>query len=308
MVEPEVFVGLLDAYDRVRGALSELSDCVRRVDGRLPAYAAVLAERDSPAAQRTMAVNSLEGEGARNWAAAALSLMNYRPGQAPVASVRAPGLLACSPQTLEALEDVNRAKKVFAERGRAIDEYTFTQVRKMRPFAHVQRLQVYRQLHMLQQPPERVSFFWNRGATTGKRLTVADVRRRIQNAERRQRGTLSDETIERELAALEGLHDAEVLVIRKPVAPHVELLVWIDGEPLPPIPGALPLFIPAGRWPGLNMLSDLVDVPTSRRSDRKVELEPLLPRLHVYRYLYQHRERQASKSIDSGTDAPLNEG
>lgn len=307
MVDPEIYVGLLDAYDRVRGALSELSDCVRRVDARLPAYSAVLADREAPEAQRSMSVDSLEGEGARNWAAAALSRMNYRPGQAPVASVRAPGLLASSPQTLEALDDVNRAKKVFAERGRAIDEYTFTLIRKMRPFAHVQRLQVYRQLHVLHQVPERVSFFWNRGATTGKRLTAADVRRRIKNAERRQRGTLSDETIERELAALEGLHDAEVLVIRKPVAPHVELLAWIDGQPLPPIPGALPLFIPAGRWPTLSMLPDLVDAPTSRRSDRKVELEPLLPRLHVYRYLYQYRERREAKSSDSGTDTPLNE-
>lgn len=293
---PEVDVGdrlvLRERFVALQAAARAAGAAVAGRDAALPAYLARIKPRANGEPAATLITPAtLEGGEARNVLGAALATLTYADGQHPQALTRLPGVIACSAATLDALKALNAAKAEFEELASTLTQKQWTALRRRRDYARLQLLSCYRTVPVLAQVPDRVSIGWLQNGASMQRLSAARARElvitslgRAFEMSARQKQELQAE----ELAQLAGVPADEQLVVRRALPPVPEVNWWFDDEAQAPIKGVLPLAFPAtpgGAWPEIRRLGPLaVRPPRIERADARIEAEPLIDRLDLFRY------------------------
>ncbi len=306
-VTSETLAALGGTYEALSQALGALAERVSWQDAALPAYACELPVRqkgESPGGR--IACRSLGARQARQFLGGHLANLRYSDGQDARAVQRLPGLVAAAPETMALVDEVNGLKKRFENEAKQLDATSWSALRRRQPFARLNLLQVYKKIPTLPVAPRHVHFFWQRYATSGSRMTVADVRGLVASSLNNAPELSAAEkmsTFQEEIRALADLPADELLVLRRPIAPHPEVLPWVGLEVQGALPAVMPLFYPATpetRVPTGNLLEDFEPGLRERavRSDRKCEDEPILPRLHVYRYRETQRQYQPLTDVE----------
>lgn len=233
----------------------------------------------------------------------------YEEGQEGRATLTCPGIVGASQMTVDAAHACNAAKdrfkasiltlKTLSKRQQLEDlddlHKRHQQVGKALKRMGAVRLnlkQAYRHIPILDEKPAKIGFTWSKQGRTIERTTVAEARRLLE----RRRNSLEAEQALQRLAVIP---QEEVLARVRSVTPHLRAnLVFIRNgavsrrliqAPLPiltilsPNDTALPEYVPVSPAP--------TDFARLKRSDVRIEEEPFLPLIRVYRY--QQRFRQA---------------
>lgn len=254
-----------------------------------PAVCYAIDRFDPEYPERALTVTRSVGEPARLAARAIFAAIDYTPDQSPNVVHRRVGVICAPADVLPALEALNAAKRHLKAtvgqlpRGRWQRERT-----SMARAASLSLLQSYRQVRVLPEGAVRVSFTWDRKGASGRRLSVAEARKLLD--EPGYHGPISRFRQKSERAALADLPDDEILLQRKPIAPTPAANVWLS-------PGARPIVFRVDmpivvitsdphQAPKIHDLEefDPMAPPRKSRSDRRAEEEPLIERLHLYRY------------------------
>lgn len=247
---------------------------------------------------------------ARRRMALVIGQIEYEDGQAPNEAVTLPGLLGASADTLMLAQELNQAKdhlryalksmdgrKVAvrdARTGKSMDEPLSAVALRAMGRARLHRLQAWRHLVVFEQRPERLGFTW---AHTRKvsRLLPAQAGERLRK--------LGDGPhIQAQLRRLAQIPPDEALAEVLDASTHVRAnVVWRQQGQITrrQVRVALPLLYPARRGEPLPVFSGLPeergpDPDRLRRMDVRLEDEPLLPSIHVHRYLPAFRRSEGS--------------
>lgn len=233
--------------------------------------------------------------------------------QDPRETVILPGLVAAGDSTRRLAHALNAARKQLKDALSAMDRI---QVRMTNPvtgrirkerlgdlvlrdagLARLHRIQVYRDVHVLERRPDNVSFVWARTRRV-KRLSLQAVRERLM-------GMLDNppqaELVREDLARLESLSRNEVLAFVEPMPCHARVnLAWrrpgeTQGFDRAMRSAPIPLLYPAAAEDELPSLKPLDPQryalrQRAKRRDLKIEDQPFLSTLSVYRY----RERRSN--------------
>ncbi len=282
---------LLESFKQLSYTLGQLQTALRK-DAALPAWLADHPQSPNPRSQAFELIQQLE----------------YLPGQPAKETLIAPGLIAASTQTLEALQALNLAKQSFKttllalkERPHQLDDpwlqaqfehalppspNTVRQTLRKTGLARLHLKQCYRNIPLLAQRPQKVSWTWahTRAIT---QITRAKALELLQKREQ-------DEGIQQQIVRCSALPASERLAIIQELAPHLRAnLVFEDpatGKRRSMIKASLPIFFP--HVPGLALpqfyppSEKCAKNPTRpRRADVKIDPSPFLPALRAHRYL-----------------------
>lgn len=294
------------SYLSLEALLAQLAKRITHEDADLPAYIARLPfpyqEKDTTRTTPIVQVQteSLLGEVARRHAAEIVVATTYQPDQHMQRVLRVPGLLSASPETLALVDAINAEKKVFETAFMAISpSATIRKEHIAMVIRAISVLQTYRLFPLLDVAPAKVSFTWTAHSPKTQRLTVAALRELLNKA----RGEVPEDTlpetwemtIGEELSIISDLPGNEYLAIRKPLAPHPRVNLYLPGEDTPRTsPASLPVFYPdtgSESLPPINPL-DRLDMRFRRaqRSNTHIQSQPLIKRLHIYRYVDRYRK------------------
>lgn len=291
MVATETKVALHAALKTLRSRLVSLSALIAHADRQMPAYAAVLPLREADEAMATtITPENHYGVSARQRAADAIQAIDYQRGQHPSAALRLPAVLAAGDDTLAAAEAVNAAKQALEQITVGLSETTLKLLRaEQSDFAHLHLLAAYRQIRLLDAQPEAVQLAWSSHATANRCMSVARARKLAQHTRQALSAEQAQRAYEQDSAALDELDDDEPLVRRRPVPPTPMANVRTLG--ITTALGALP-FVLLYRHQPSEPATSIRELPERRaearrrasRMDQLCEREPLLARLHLYRY------------------------
>ncbi|MYL24430.1 DNA replication terminus site-binding protein [Halomonas alkaliantarctica] len=214
------------------------------------------------------------------------------------------GLIAADEALMDAVKTANRAKADFSECLKAIKAHSpalLSDAKGQLPRRHpdVERVlektglarlhlkQCWRQLPMAEAPVARVRFAWYSSGRSIKRLTVADAEKKLLALD-------SDAAHVRiQLRKLAGIPSGEILAQVQTQAPLMRANLFFtepldDGHTRRALNVAMPMFVPSldGRLPHTNLppLTPPETRTRAKRRDEKLESEPFLPSLRVYRY------------------------
>lgn len=228
--------------------------------------------------------------------AALITTIQYQDDQHPKSTVRASGLVGASQAVIDGINHVNDLKAAFKE---AVTQVPSRQRRAMiRHFPGLSRLQAYRELVALEKHPDGAHFFWAANKTGSARKTVAELRKDLEVERDSVPATDTHllQAIQFDLEKLADLPDNEVLAKRRPIRLHPQCNIWVNGQIAAQEDAYLPIFYlrdtayPDPKVTSLPASSEQGNRQRGVRSDRKVEEEPFLERIHVYRYLPAHRK------------------
>ncbi|WP_242495364.1 DNA replication terminus site-binding protein [Salinicola tamaricis] len=264
------------------------------------------------------------------WLRRALTDFWYQDGQDGRETRNYIGLIVAGPELMGAVEAVNAAKARFAATLKHIREAAprlVPEIKAVLPFRHpalhdhlrgqgLARLhlkQCWRQLPIADAPLSRVRLAWYTSGRSIKRLSVAEAEARLARMDsagahiRIQLRKLGDIPSEEPLAQIQN----QAPVMRANLFFREALA---DGRQRRAMNLPLPLFIPDPtlRLPDHN--APPLQPPASRtrakRSDQRLEDDPFLPSLRVYRYrnpalqLAEARERQTRDSAAQDVETP----
>lgn len=238
------------------------------------------------------------------WLTEALLDMWHLPGQDGRETRNHIGLIAADERLMQAVAAANAAKSAFSECLQAIKQQSPTLLSESRsrlPGRHPQVEQVlehnglarlhlkqcWRQLPTAEGPVSRVRFAWYSSGRSIKRLDVPQAEKKLL--------ALDSEAahIRIQLKKLAGIPAGEPLAQVQPQAPLMRANLFFttpleDGRVRRALNVAMPIFIPRedGRLPHTNQppASPPEKRTRARRRDEKLESEPFLPSLRVYRY------------------------
>ncbi|WP_254277459.1 DNA replication terminus site-binding protein [Halomonas sp. 3H] len=243
-------------------------------------------------------------ERAAEWLRHALLDVWYQDGQDGRATRAHIGLVAANEPLMEAVAEANAAKAALGALLARIREDAPTlipEAKAVLPFRHPElhdhlrgqglaRLhlkQCWRHIPVAEAPVARVRLAWYTSGRSIKRLTVREAEQKLLKLD-------SDAAHVRiQLRRLAGIPDGEPLAQVQRQAPLMRANLFYrepleDGRTRRAMNVALPLFVPApdGRLPDHNLPPPTPpDARTrARRRDEKLEDEPFLPSLRVYRY------------------------
>jgi hypothetical protein len=218
-----------------------------------------------------------------------------------------PGIVGVSSATLVAAQDCNLAKDTFKAAVLALkvlerreanavledlhqrQENIAVALRRMGA-ARLNLKQAYRHIPLLEQLPLKIGFTWSKQGRVIQRTSVAAARRLLEQR-------VETPQIRLELQRLQEIRDDEMLARVRGVCPHLRANIVFPENvgdrrrrlmqaPLPVLvplhPGeCLPDFVPVTPDPSVSL--------RLRRADVKIEDEPLLPSVRVYRYRTPYR-------------------
>lgn len=292
---PMLRITLLESFEALLVRLDELCTAVRH-DAALPAWvsrteAELLGQTD----MRLKAIHLYRA-------------LWYEEGQDGRETLTCPGIVGASPGTIAAAHVCNAAKNDFKSAVLALKSLARTEVTTVMADLHrrqevvaaamrrmgVARLnlkQAYRHIPLLDQRPLKVGFTWSKQGRVIQRTTVADTRRLLEQR-------VETPEIHQELQRLAGIPSDEMLARVRSVCPHLRanivfaasgglgVLRRLMQTPLPiliPLQQgeSLPEFVPTA--------PDLLTNPRLRRADVRIEDEPFLPVVRVYRYRLPYR-------------------
>ncbi len=278
--------------------LAELEAAFDQLIERLEALVSTYAE--APGAAWAMDQQDAEAD----WLRRALLDFWYQDGQDGRATRSYVGLVAADETLISAVREANAAKSAFAALLRQIREEAaglIPELKAILPFRHpalhdhlrgqgLARLhlkQCWRAIPLAEAPLARVRLAWYRSGRSIKRLTVREAEALLLGLDQEAPHVRIQQ---RQLA---GIPDGEPLAQVQNQAPLMRANLFYR-EPLPDgrlrraMNVALPLFVPStdGRLPDCN--TPPASPPTARtralRSDARLESEPFLPSLRIYRY------------------------
>lgn len=265
------------------------NDALARHAGDWPAvcYAIDTFNPDTP--NQVLKVTRTVGEPARLNARAMYAAIDYAPEQSPNTVRRMAGVVCAPAEVLPALDGLNAAKQALKDSVAKLPRGRWQRERaSMSRAATLSLLQAYRRVRVLPDGAARVSFTWDRHGASGRRLTVAQARELLKAPG--YHGPISQARQNIERAALVDLPSTEVLLQRKPIAPTPAANAWLtpDARPIA-FRVDMPVVVIAETPEQAPKIYDLEDfdpqAPARKtRSDRRVEDEPLIERLHLYRY------------------------
>ncbi|MFG6179198.1 DNA replication terminus site-binding protein [Halomonas sp. THAF12] len=238
------------------------------------------------------------------WLHRALLDFWYQDGQDGRSTRSHVGLIAATPSLMASAREVNAAKRDFAGLLGQIREEVpslLPEVKAVLPFRHPElhdhlrgsglaRLhlkQCWRAIPMAPAPVSRVRLAWYASGRSIKRLSVRDAEQKLLALD------TDAPHVRIQLRQLAGIPDSEPLAQVQRQAPLMRANLFFrdpmeDGHTRRAMNVALPLFIPAddGRLPSHNLPPPHPPEKRTRarRSDERLEHEPFLPSLRVYRY------------------------
>lgn len=226
--------------------------------------------------------------------ASSVTSIYYREDQHAKSTIRVAGLVGVSPSVIEALAEVNRLKKAFKD---SVTEVPIRQRRQLiKHLPGLSRLQAYRELVSISRHPDEVHFFWAANKVGVARRTVAVMLEELKVEKDATPSTDIDllRAIEMDIEKLAGMDPREIIARARPIRLHPQCNVWIGGSLAGQEDAYLPVFYPvdpAQRAPKVRALGESSKGERQRaiRSDRKLDDEPLLERLDVYRYRVNFR-------------------
>ncbi|WP_136246837.1 DNA replication terminus site-binding protein [Halomonas borealis] len=239
-----------------------------------------------------------------DWLQQALLDFWYQDGQDGRSTRSHVGLIAATPEVMAQAQQVNATKHRLAGLLSQIREQApalIPEAKAVLPFRHPElhthlrgsglaRLhlkQCWRAIPVAPAPVARVRLAWYSSGRSIKRLSVREAEQKLL--------ALDTEAphVRIQLRQLAGLPDGEPLAQVQPQAPLMRANLFFrepleDGQRRRAMNVALPLFVPAddGRLPDHNLppLRPPQSRTRARRRDERLEQEPLLPSLRVYRY------------------------
>ncbi|GHE19747.1 DNA replication terminus site-binding protein [Halomonas urumqiensis] len=246
----------------------------------------------------------VEADAGAEWLRRAMLDFWYADGQDGRATRAHVGLVAADASLMERVAATNQAKANFAALLATIRQQApalIPEAKAVLPFRHpalhdhlrgqgLARLhlkQCWRAIPVAEAPVARVRLAWYSSGRSIKRLSVAEVEKRLL--------ALNTDAphVRIQLRKLAGIPSAEPLAQVQRQAPLMRANLFYrepldDGRTRRAMNVALPLFAPSedGRLPHHN-LPPLAPPETrirARRRDEKLEDEPFLPSLRVYRY------------------------
>ncbi|MFK7159937.1 DNA replication terminus site-binding protein [Marinospirillum sp. MEB164] len=228
----------------------------------------------------------------------------YLDGQDGRATRSYPGLVACSPRLWEEVGQVNQAKLAFS--------WMIEQLRKEAPqelsearqqlaqrhaslhqhlsqdgLARLHLKQAWRQLPGCERPLQQVRFSWYSSGRSIRKITLKEAEYRLQEM------NTDAAHIQIQLKKLAHLPPDEPLAQVQKQAPLMRANLFFRTEAgaaaeRQAMNVALPLFLLSedGRLPAFNQppIEPPAQRTRARRSDNRLEDEPFLPSLRVYRY------------------------
>jgi hypothetical protein len=293
----------LDLYENgVKPALNHLVQAIQSHDIDFPAYTVRMPfPHKGDGVPALIEPESLLGGSAREYASEIIPLTTFIDDQDPRQSLRAPGLIAASEETLQLVAQVNRAKELFHEMVQQISDKAWERKQEMSKLIPcLSQMQAFRQITVLPIRPEKVSFTWSSNSPSMSTLTASQALQRISAM--KEDVPPMDITRDRWLALCDeyarlihsnNIPANEVLVFRRQAAPHPRVNLYLPDMERPLMKKAsLPIFYPhTGPIPPINRLKVLDrSFRRAQRSDVKVETCALVEDIDLYRYLEKYRQ------------------
>jgi hypothetical protein len=284
---------LLAELEAAFDALVEAGEAVAAAHAERPGACWIFGEPEPVGAER-----------AAEWLRHALLDVWYQDGQDGRATRTHLGLVAANDALMACVARANAAKAEFAAllaRIKAADPGLIPEAKTVLPFRHpelhdhlrgqglarVHLKQCWRAIPVAEAPVARVRLAWYASGRSIKRLTVQEAEQKLLR--------LDSEAahVRIQLRRLAGIPSGEPLAQVQRQAPLMRANLFYR-EPLPDgrtrraMNVALPLFVPSddGRLPDHNLPPPHPPEQRTRarRRDEKLEDEPFLPSLRVYRY------------------------
>ncbi|MEE8057305.1 MAG: DNA replication terminus site-binding protein [Pseudomonadales bacterium] len=253
---------------------------------------------------------------------------NTTMGQHPKSTIRAPGVVGCSPKTLLAIHKMNILKAYFKLIRDGGDEpknpnaglSKNVKTRLYKKFTDLSTLQATRAIPVVEDV-RAVRFYWDTGFSIKKTVcrvlldnaqrNIADLHKNAQKVSG-QKFLFIEHSFEKDIKDLGGIPRDEELAIRRPKQPHVLARIshYPNGsEHLPkpvPITAALPCFydVTKQKAPLIEPLSDYnIDdaLLKDQRWIARIETAPVIEHLHVYRYYPQFRKMENKNKETTNT-------
>ncbi|KPJ92734.1 MAG: hypothetical protein AMJ53_08790 [Gammaproteobacteria bacterium SG8_11] len=284
-------------FDAAVAALATLEKCI-------------LADREFP-----IWIERYSRRGARSHAIATLGSWYGEDGQKSTSTVRCLGVIGASPETLQAVRELNARKTAFKnamaplsrrkimapdpdDPGQQVwTDLSRVILRRIR-LKRLKQRQLTRQLVILPEHLQSIKFSRSDNSYSHKRISQDEARQRLFN--------LGDDAgIRTQLKQLQTLGRDEVLVVVTKVPAHYrQNITYLDpdsGEVVrKQYKSSLPLFYltePGRPLPKLREPQDDTQ-PRQRRSIRDIEDEAFLPAIHAYRYRKGLRSSKAQQYRD----------
>lgn len=240
--------------------------------------------------------------------------LNYQPGQSGTDSLLCPALIGASSSTLMYVQKQNLARQTLAEVLKEFigidvlveDELTGSITKRqwvrvvlaMLGHARLNQRQTTRTFRCFDQQPTQVSYSWvnmRRVEYTTSRKILLALEKRLE-----KHPGLAAKSLESEYNKVAALGHTEPLAIVTPLNEQIRAnVVWTDKTQnvvkRAQFYAGTPIFYPAQSGQALPKLRRLPERNTPRsyrlkRSDLKLESEPYIPRLRIYRYRPEYRE------------------
>lgn len=214
----------------------------------------------------------------------------------------APGVIAVSAQTRKAIDELNAAKETFRATCKQLkeikieidgrEERLVSHWLRTHGFGRINRRQVYRQIHVLEDHPHKIGFCWVAPIRTEK-LNFEQAWRYIQTH------TGDDERIEGYLNTLVDSQEQFFAIVKQPRRPQPRANIWFEEpdskaektKPARPSsrpklkPAAAPLVIANDRDPPrIKPLPDQRQWPDRSRLWQTIEPTALIPELSLHCY------------------------
>lgn len=292
----ELCIDVINAFNILRSNLITLKECICTVDKDLPGWF-----------QEPTALQLPYKLSCRERAFALINQLEYLNKQAPREILVGAGLFAASPQTLQAIAELNNAKNDFKEAMLKLkaakiapnSEYLTQTFEKLLPqrdpslattlgkigLARIHLKQCYRKIPNLYERPTKVSWTWANTRSI-KRVTISEATSLLSKQK-------IDAGIERQMKLLQGLEASEHLAIVQELAPHLRANIVfpdVEGSKRLMVKGPIPIFylcnehadLPEVVPPGLKKGKDH---NRAVRRDVKINPEVFLPAIRAHRYI-----------------------
>jgi len=231
----------------------------------------------------------------------------YEDGQDGRETLTCPGIVGASPKTMEAAQACNAAKDDFKAAVLALKQLSkpaaaalmadlyrrneeVALALKRMGAARLNLKQAYRHIPLLEIRPIKIGFTWSKQGRVIQRTSVNEAKRLLE----RRRETPQ---VQLELQRLTSITTTEVLARVRRICPHLRANIVfehpVDGVERRLIQAPLPVLIPLKSG---EHLPEFVPIPPEpigslrlQRSDVRIEEDPFLPSIRVYRYREPYR-------------------
>lgn len=221
----------------------------------------------------------------------ALTRLQYYDGQDRKSTIRMPGLVVVPDEAIKVAMDINAKKSRF---NMLIQTSTSHQEKQaIRSEFKCSFLQAYRSIVIIDDPVELVTFSWAKGNQSIERITIGELRARIDRYYVGEPDTDSAAKVEGGIVnssgmmnAIQGLNDSEIVALKREVKPHIKANHKpVDGK-WRAHDGSIPILVSESAARTLKGIEPLSRETTVRRKRASIfEPEPIIEKLNCYRYL-----------------------